>query len=142
MKPRRHEEHKQHTFDAFVKKVLRNELLDYLDEMARRAKREISFSALPVEAMEQLSVHDKYFTEYRTFSVLEYSVYIDNEELAEVVAALPKEKRDTILLAFFLKMSDYEIARQLGILRRTVTYRRTSTLKLLKKMMGGHTDEQ
>ena len=140
MTPQRHEEHKQHTFDSFVKKVLRNELLDYLDETARRGKREISFSALPVETMEQLSVYDRYFTEDRTFFVLDFSVYIDNEELADAVAALPKEKRDTILLAFFLRMSDYEIARQLGVLRRTVTYRRTSTLKLLKKMMGGQTD--
>ena len=141
MKPRRHEEHKQHTFDAFVKKVLRNELLDYLDETARRGKHEITFSALPVEAMEQLSIRDKYFTEDRTFSVLEFSVYIDNEELAEAVASLSREKRDTILLSFFLGMSDYEIARRTDVLRRTVTYRRTSTLKLLKKMMGGHTDD-
>ena len=32
MKPHSHEEHIQHTFDAFCKKVLRNEARDYLDE--------------------------------------------------------------------------------------------------------------
>lgn len=52
MEPRSHEEHIRHTFDAFCKKVLRNEARDYLDELARRRSREISFSELPVEVME------------------------------------------------------------------------------------------
>ena len=52
MKPHSHEEHIQHTFDAFCKKVLRNEARDYLDELARKRNREISFSDLPVEVME------------------------------------------------------------------------------------------
>ena len=67
MEPRSHEEHIRHTFDAFCKKVLRNEARDYLDELARRRSREISFSELPVEVMEQLSVCDDYFAEDRTF---------------------------------------------------------------------------
>ena len=50
MKPHSHEEHIQHTFDAFCKKVLRNEARDYLDELARKRNREISFSDLPVLA--------------------------------------------------------------------------------------------
>ena len=43
MKPHSHEEHIQHSFDAFCKKVLRNEARDYQDELARRRNREISF---------------------------------------------------------------------------------------------------
>ena len=42
MKPQSHEEHIRHTFDAFCKKVLRNEARDYLDEIARKRSREIS----------------------------------------------------------------------------------------------------
>lgn len=68
MEPRSHEEHIRHTFDAFCKKVLRNEARDYLDELARRRSREISFSELPVEVMEQLSVCDDYFAEDRTLT--------------------------------------------------------------------------
>lgn len=56
MKPQSHEEHIRHTFDAFCKKVLRNEARDYLDEIARKRSREISLSELPVEVMEQLAV--------------------------------------------------------------------------------------
>lgn len=45
--------------------------------------------------------------------------------------------RRTILLSYFLDMSDAEIANVLNMVRRSVAYRRTSTLKLLKNLMGG-----
>ena len=40
-------------------------------------------------------------------------------------------------LSYFLDMSDAEIANVLNMVRRSVAYRRTSTLKLLKNLMGG-----
>ena len=141
MKPLSHEEHIRHTFDAFCKKVLRNEARDYLDEVARRRNREIPFSDLPVEAMEQLAVCDSYFTEDKTFCVLNYSIYIDHDELAEAIAHLPDEKRDIILLSYFLELSDNEIAKLLNMVRSSVAYRRANTLKLLKKLMGGDAND-
>ena len=142
MKPHSHEEHIQHTFDAFCKKVLRNEARDYLDELARRRSREISFSELPVEVMEQLSVCDDYFADDRTFDVLGNTVQIASDELAEAIAALPKQKRDIILLSYFLDMPDGEIAKALNMVRSSVAYRRSATLKLLRELMGGKADEQ
>ena len=47
------------------------------------------------------------------------------------------DRRDIILLSYFLDMSDAEIANVLNMVRRSVAYRRTSTLKLLKNLMGG-----
>lgn len=142
MKPHSHEEHIRHTFDAFCKKVLRNEARDYLDELARKRDREINFSDLPVEVMEQLSDWDIYFVEKQSFGVLSYMVYVDNDELAEAIATLPAQKRDIILLSYFLDMTDREIAKELNMVRSSVTYRRAATLKLLKKLMGGNADEQ
>lgn len=113
MKPQSHEEHIRHTFDAFCKKVLRNEAQDYLDEIARKRSREISLSELPVEVMEQLAVYDCYFAEDSAFHILGCTVYVDSPELAQAIAALPKDKQEVILLFYFLEMSDYEIARRL-----------------------------
>ncbi len=141
MKPQSHEEHIRHTFDTFCKKVLRNEARDYYDATDLKESREISLSDLPVEAMEQLAVYDRYFAEDDVFNILGCTVYVDDPELAQAIAALPKDKQDVILLFYFLEMSDYEIARKLNQLRRSVTYRRTSTLKLLKELIGGRTDE-
>ena len=142
MKSQSHEEHIRHTFDAFCKKVLRNEARDYLDEIARKRSREISLSELPAEAMAQFAAYDRYFAEDSAFDILGCTVYVDNPDLAQAIAALPKDKQEVILLFYFLEMSDYEIARRLNMIRRSVTYRRTSTLKLLKEWIGGNADEK
>lgn len=121
---------------------MRNEARDYLDELERRRSREISLSELPIEVMEQLSASDSYFQEDKAFCILGCTVYVDDSDLAEAIAALPRDKQDIILLFYFLEMSDYEIAKRLNMVRRSVTYRRTSTLKLLKELIGGNTDEK
>jgi len=86
MKPHSHEEHIQHSFDAFCKKVLRNEARDYQDALARKRNREVYFSELPVEVLEQFAVRDTYFTDSRTFEVIGHSVCIDDETLAEAIS--------------------------------------------------------
>ena len=67
MKPHSHEEHIQHSFDAFCKKVLRNEARDYQDALARKRNREVYFSELPIEVLEQFAVRDTYFTDIRAY---------------------------------------------------------------------------
>lgn len=103
MKPHSHEEHIQHTFDAFCKKVLRNEARDHLDELARCRHREVFFSELPIEVMEQLAISDTYFTGDKTFGVLDYAVYVDNDDLAEAIAALPAKSATLSCCPIFLK---------------------------------------
>ena len=49
----------------------------------------------------------------------------------------PKCRQETLITVRQFHMSDAEIANVLNIVRRSVAYRRTSTLKLLKKLMGG-----
>ena len=51
------------------------------------------------------------------------------------LAVLPDDKRDIVLLAYFLDMTDQEIADKLDMVRRTVQYKRAQSLKELKKEM-------
>ena len=141
MEPHSHEEHVRHAFDAFCKKVLRNEARDFLDKLARLRKHEISFSGLPIEVMEQFSMYDDYFIEQQRFDVLGYIVQITSDELAEAIAALPPQKRAIILLSYFLDMTDREIAESMNMRRSNVTYHRAATLRLLRELMGGKTDD-
>ena len=62
----------------------------------------------------------RYFTDSRTFEVIGHSVCIDDETLAEAISALPVDRRDIILLSYFLDMSDAEIANVLNMVRRSV----------------------
>ena len=125
----------RHQFDSFCRKVLREEARDYLRGLMRWAAHEASFSELSENQMERLYELDEYPSEAIHFAVQGYDVAINNEKLADALAALSDGKRDIVLLAYFLDMSDQEIAGKLNIVRRTVQYRRTSSLKEMKQRL-------
>lgn len=113
MTPSSHERNKQHAFDSFCKKVLKHEARDHYDEMKRQREREVSFSELSAQEMEQLFTVDKYLATEQVFNVLGREVVVNNELIAEALRTLPERKRDIILLAYFLEMSDREIGETL-----------------------------
>ena len=135
MKPKGYELDKQHAFDAFCKKVLRNDVRNYYVEMKRLREKEISFTELSEYELEQLSTTDKYFSTEQIFNVLGHDVIVNDELIAGALQSLPERKRDIILLSYFLEMSDGEIGSKLNLIRSTVQYQRTSTLRELKKMI-------
>lgn len=143
MKPESLEEHKRHTFDSFCKKICKHEARDYYKHLQYRRKHEISFSELSEEALKQFAVWDKYSFEDTYFFIMGFEIAITDELLAEALKSLPQDRLNIILLSYFLGMSDPEIAKHLNLVRRTVAYRRTSSLQALKKFMehGGLKNE-
>ena len=135
MNPTSHEQNKRHAFDSFCKKVLKNEVRDYYDEMKRLREKEVSFSELSAQELERLATTDKYFSTEQIFNVLGLNVIVNSESIAAALKNLPERKRDIILLSYFLELSDTEIGKKLNLIRSTVQYQRTSTLKALKKVM-------
>ena len=77
----------------------------------------------------------------RAAEVMGLEIAIADELLAEALQTLPQDRLEIVLLSYFLGMSDPEIADQLNLVRRTVAYRRTSSLQALKKFMEGQADE-
>ena len=130
-----HEQHKQHTFDSFCKRMLKNEMRDYYSELNKRRQNEVSFSELSAAELQQLCAYDKYFANGHSFNVFKEQIIVTDDSIAEALAALPQNKRDIILLSYFLDMNDGEIGKKLNLVRSTVQYRRTSILKELKKIM-------
>jgi len=141
MKPYSYKEHKRHAFDSFCKKILKHEARDYYDDLKRRRKHEISLDELSEKELEQLTVMDEYFKDLYSFNVMGYDITVSDERISEALNALPTDNRDIILLSYFLDMTDREIGELLNLVRRTVAYRRTSTLRELKKYMEGKADE-
>lgn len=134
-------EHKEHTFDSFCKKILKNEARDYYKHLKYRREHEISLSELSEEAMEQLAIWDEYFEDTYYFEVMGFEIAITDELLAEALKSLSQNRLEIVLLSYFLGMSDPEIAEHMNLVRRTVAYRRTSSLQALKKYMEGNADE-
>jgi len=133
--------HIRQAFDCFCKKVLKYKARDYSAKLRRRAEREVNFSELSTYGLENQAVTDRYFDDEHIFSVNDENVSLADGELAEALKEPSPDKREIILLSYFFDMTDMEIGKQMNLVRRTVAYRRTSSLRELKKIMEGTPDE-
>lgn len=136
----------RHQFDSFCKKVLREEARDYLKQIAWRSEHEVSLSELSEEQINQAYILDEYPSENTQFDVCGHSVTVHDDRLAQALTGLTDEKRDIVLLAYFLDMTDQEIAEKLNSVRSTIQYKRTSSLKEMKQRLevnedGGQSEE-
>jgi RNA polymerase sigma factor (sigma-70 family) len=125
----------RHQFDSFVKKVLRGEVCTYRKELARRSQHEVDFSELSEKELNTLYTTDEYPSDHYAFRVLGYDVAVKNPFIGAALDTLPDKKRDIILLAYFLDMTDTEIAKRLNLVNSTIHHHRTSTLNLLHKLL-------
>ena len=141
LKPNRYYEHKQHAFDSYCKRSIKNEAMNAYTQLRKRSRREVSLSELPEDAMAQLAVYDRYSWEYTTFPVGGAVILIEDDRLAEALLALPQEDRDIFMMHWFLNMVDREIAEYMNMARRTVNTRRQKAYRLLKELMGGEADD-
>lgn len=125
----------QHQFDSVCKAAIRGEKKDYYKEMARRSAREVSFSELLEQELNQLLTYDEYPSDFYHFTIMGYDVAVKDALLGEALTALPEHKRDVILMSFFMEMSDAEIGRQMSLDRSTVRHHRTSSYSIIRKFI-------
>lgn len=141
MTPDRHYEHKQHAFDSYCKKVLKCEACNGYRQISRHQKRFASLEELSESDVAQLAVYDRYSWEYTAFPVGNAVVLIENDRLAEALLRLSPKDLEIFMMHWFLWMTDEQIAKCMGMARRTVNTRRYKAYRLLKKLMGGEADD-
>ena len=122
----------RYQFDCLCKKVLRERSRDIKRSLVKQAKHEIFLSELASEYLNQIGVMDDYPSDNSYFNVAGFQVAIHCDELAKALSDLSNEKRDIVLLAYYLDMTDREIAEKLDLVRSTVQRKRSNTLKELK----------
>lgn len=86
------EESKRHSFDAYCKRLLKNEAIDIQRRNAWLGKKEISFSELSRRDLLRLQYMDSYNYDPKVFSVLDTDVVIENEDLGVALAELSPER--------------------------------------------------
>lgn len=128
-------------FNAFCKRVLKNETINIFNERRQRQEKEMTFSDLTPQDENQLFTLDKQYEGEGGQSFQVAGKKITPKLLAEAMHTLPKEKRITVLLYYFFELSDVEIGQLLHIPRSTVQYRRTSSFERLKRFLEEHADE-
>ena len=127
----------QKLFDSYCKRILKNEAIDCFREIQKHRQREIFFSELSEKEWKQLYMEDEYDLDTCNFQVLGYDVEVKDALIAEALNLLSDKKREVVLLAYFLDMSDTEIAKLLDLRQSTIHYHRTSSLGILKKFLEG-----
>ena len=115
--------------------ALNGEAINYYIQKDTQNKRETAFGAMTEKELEQLFTIDEYAAENETFTVLGYDIEVKNELLAEAMTHLSEKKRSIILLAFFMDMSDTEIAAVLRLGRSAIGKQRKRALKMLRTIM-------
>lgn len=134
--------YKQHSFDYYCKKTLRNEARDIFDSKSRSQKRELLFSELPLATQKKLYVFDEYFKDEWMFEILGFRVAVNDETLALSLARLSEFRRSIIILAYFLEMPDRLIAELLSSKRANVQYHRSQALKELRMYISEFEDRE
>src|SRR5699024_7603529 len=128
-------------FNAFCKRVLRNDAINICNERQQRQAKDMTFSDLRPQENKQLYTLHKLNEGEEGQSFRVAGKKITPKLLAEALSTLPIEKRKTFLLYYFFDKSDVEIAELLEIPRSTVQYRRTSSFKRLKRFLEEHADD-
>ena len=116
-----HRQSVPYRFDAFCKKVLRNEAVDYLLQMRQQYQREMSFSDLSYSELQSLCYTEEYPSDSFTFTAHGSELRIDNEQVAEVFVELSPTEQSILILRFVMDMTDKEVGAVLECPARGVT---------------------
>src|SRR5699024_6853727 len=128
-------------FNAFCKRVLKNEAINIYNERRQQQAKEMTFSDLTPQEENQLYTLDNHYESEETQGFCVAGKKITPKLLAKAMRTLPKEKCITVLLYYFFQLSDVEIGQLLDIPRSTVQYRRTSSFERLKRFLEEHAGE-
>lgn len=132
----------QERFDSFCKSVLRNHARNYDQVLRRRRKRECFSEDICEDKRFQRFFSVAPCQDTYVFRVLDMDVSVEDVLLGAALQELSEERRTIVLLSYFLDMTDSEIGAYLHLIRRTVSYRRGTTLKQIKKYLEDLADEE
>ena len=129
-------------YDSFCKTVLKNEMIDYEREKSYREKHEVSMTGFSEDEIERLRITDGCIEIPELFHILNFDIEIKDELLSEAIKSLPTQKREVVLMSYFLEMTDTEIAKYMDVVRLTVRYHKLTSLQMLRKIMEDIEDEK
>ena len=131
-------------FCAFCMTVLHHAACNYFRTRSRQRQREISSDYLHEQWGFEPYITDKYFVKEdnpTAFMVIGQSVMVGSEKLANALLLISEQRREIILLSYYLRYSEVQIAALLNQPRTTVNYQKNAALKQLRKEMERLNDE-
>lgn len=135
MKPTSFEDAIRLQFDTLMKKVIDKTIKNYERSLTRRNKREVLFCELPEIMVQSFPVFDEYDLDVADYDVYGMTAHVCDKELCNALDQLSEKRRNTILLFYFLDMSDIEISELMNITRCTSYTRRMTALRQMKEIL-------
>lgn len=125
------------SFDCFCRRVLKNERIDIYRKEKYRNEHEVSISDENFYIIKNLLDKDVYDIFRNVIEVCGFKFFIADEAIFSALSKLSYKARSVILLSYWIKLTDIEIGRRLGLPRSTVWSIRNSAIKKLHTMIGG-----
>ncbi|MFR9273232.1 MAG: RNA polymerase sigma factor [Clostridia bacterium] len=132
-------------FHAFCKAVLQNEDCNYYRKRKRKVQHEISLEYMQENTSFALHGTNEYFVlqdKTTAFAVNGQTITVDSEKLTKALLCLSEHRREIILMRYYLRLKDMQIAALLGKPRTTVNYQKNAALKKLRTEMEKMNDEE
>lgn len=126
----------RYQFEKFSKLVISGERCDYMRKLSRSACREIPFSGLPAGVVANFPADDGDPAAQYIFRLYGHQISVKNDRLAESILDFGTNGH-IILLAYFVELSDREIAELIGSSRSKVQRDRKKLFLELEKRMKG-----
>lgn len=127
--------YQEQTFDAYCKRLIRNESINALRALSRHYQHEIPFSTLSYAELAALTHEDTYPLEEITLPIGEERVAIHDLLLGQAIGSLPPRLREVVLLSHFLDRNDVQISRALDVTPKAIRYRKQRALDKLKEIL-------
>lgn len=126
----------RYQFEKLSKMVIDGERCDYMRQLPRKAGREIPFSQLNPSIVANFPAEDGDPDAQYIFRLYGHRISVKNDRLAESILDFGTNGR-IILLAYFVELSDREIAELIGSSRSKVQRDRQKLFQELEKRMKG-----
>lgn len=125
----------KHQFDYLCIKSLKGEAANYIKAMDCRQKKEILFSEMTQAQLEELDWEDDYNVYKTSFNILDYEILVEDEDLAEALGNLSRQKQVVVFLFYFMEMNESEIARSMQLAKSTVNEHHRRSIELLRQAL-------
>ena len=121
----------QHQFDAYCKKVLRNEAKNIRKQKARIKKNEE-----PLDYVSESKYPQPEYEYKSSYLLLGMEILVSDPKLSLAIDALSEMKRKIVLLYYFAGFNDKEISEILNMSTSGIWYQRTKAIEQLKMGYG------
>lgn len=120
-------------FDSYCRTILKNTLRTLLAQRRRKIFHEFP---LDIDTLRIITEPNETTYSLHAYKLDQWTTALLEDIVADAIMSLSEDQRRIILLYYFLGHSDYEIADELNMVRRTVSRHRNRALSSLRDFLG------